>query len=430
MNNLKDATPLPNQPQYNTYVGARYVPLYDGDWDATKKYEPLTVVQFQGRSYTSKTFVAAGIPVTDANFWALSGEYNGQVGMLQEQVNRLETTVTTLNTEVDEVANNVTNLSTKVEQTTTAERLITNSHLLAGKKVYLIGDSITADSIWSETLKEWLENTGGTLTNASISGMSTVGLWNEVISKMTSFPYDVFILQSGINDLHTGTILGSPEGTTQNSLYWGLTQILRKIQTLNTNAVCVVIGAGNLAAEQTQYKWKLARLYGWAMEGCTKKFGGIYIDLGSMPGQTHLNSGGSKDHLHPSDYFADNVMGQMIIDAINSGGIPCSDLEIEMDINYIPGLLTAADGITISVGTIRITKNRWNIFCYFTGTIPDDKIVARIGDGWIPNSTEYAIGATYAGQCIIDMGQKIIKVLSSDGLFNVSVTPYWSGISN
>lgn len=441
MSDFEKATPLPNTPQYNTYVGARYVPLYDGEWDATKKYEPLTVVQFEGRSYTSKTFVAAGIPVTNANFWALSGEYNGQVGQLQEQVNEIQTNldsltadiaedVGNLQTNINQVANNVTNLQTTVNNNANKERLITNSHLLAGKRVYLIGDSITAGNDWSNTLKNWLQNTGGTLNNASISGASVVGMWNEVISKLTSFPYDVFILQGGINDLHSGAILGKTDGSTANSLYWGLTNIFKKIISLNPNCTLVVIGAGNLASTQTQYKYRLARIFGYAMEGCTKAWGGIYIDLGSMPGQTQKNSHGSMDHLHPTDYFANNVMGQMIIDAINSGGIPCSDLTIELPNNYIAGLITPVNGITISSYICYVNKESWIIYLYYSGTAGAEGKICDIAPGWIPNDKSYNIATSYAGTAIVDMANRAIRVLSSDGLVCAQIPNMWSGIAN
>lgn len=427
MNNFDKTTPLPNTPQYNTYVGARYVPLYDGDWDSGKRYEPLTVVQFEGRSYVSKTFVAAGIPVSNANFWALSGEYNGQVGQLQEQVNRLETNLNNIGGDVTSTQSTVNTLSTTVETNKNLERAITNSHLLSGKRVYLIGDSITADSTWSQTLNEWLVNTGGSLTNASISGASLVGMWSEVISKMTSFQYDVFILQGGINDLHSNTPLGKTDGTTANSVYWALKQIFTKILSLNNKVVIVMIGPGNLASNQPQYKFKLARIYGYACEGATKKYGGIYIDLGSMPGQTQLNPHGSKDHLHPSNYFSDKVMGQMIIDAINSGGIPCSDLTVSID--SINNLFVAKDGITISSYTCFVNRYNWIIFLYYSGSSTSNE-VASITPGWIPNSQSYTIGTTIGGTAIADMTSNTITVQGGSGLICITVPNFWSGIAN
>lgn len=67
------------------YIGARYVPLFGRkdetsiEWDNTKPYEPLTIVLYQGNSYTSRQFVPVGVEITNQEFWAITGNYNAQV---------------------------------------------------------------------------------------------------------------------------------------------------------------------------------------------------------------------------------------------------------------------------------------------------------------------------------------------------------------
>lgn len=78
---------------YNTYVGARYVPIFDGDWDNTKSYEPLVIVSYQGDSYTSKTYVPSGAPITNTTYWAKTGNYNAQVEQLSNHVVQLDNKV-------------------------------------------------------------------------------------------------------------------------------------------------------------------------------------------------------------------------------------------------------------------------------------------------------------------------------------------------
>lgn len=92
---------------YNTYVGARYVPIFDGEWDNTKKYEPLVIVVHEGNSYTSRTFVPIGADILDESYWALTGNYNAQVEQYRnevaeykEEVSALDTTVSTLSATV------------------------------------------------------------------------------------------------------------------------------------------------------------------------------------------------------------------------------------------------------------------------------------------------------------------------------------------
>lgn len=83
--------PNPNLPinaQYNTYVGARYVPKFANpiEWDNTKQYEPLTIVTYQGNSYTSTTFVPIGTAITNTTYWAPTGNYNAQVEQYRQEV--------------------------------------------------------------------------------------------------------------------------------------------------------------------------------------------------------------------------------------------------------------------------------------------------------------------------------------------------------
>lgn len=73
------------------YVGARYVPLFaePAQWSDTRTYEPLTIVMNEGNSYTSRQYVPLGIPLTDENYWALTGNYNAQVEAYRQEVKRL-----------------------------------------------------------------------------------------------------------------------------------------------------------------------------------------------------------------------------------------------------------------------------------------------------------------------------------------------------
>lgn len=79
------------------YKGMRYVPIFDGDWDSTKDYDPLVIVSYQGNSYTSRTFVPAGTDISNETYWALTGNYNAQVEAYRQEVATLSDTVDKLN---------------------------------------------------------------------------------------------------------------------------------------------------------------------------------------------------------------------------------------------------------------------------------------------------------------------------------------------
>ena len=77
------------------YIGARYVPIFGRKnedsilWDNTAPYEPLTIVLYQGNSYTSRQYVPIGIDITNEDFWANTGNYNAQVEQYRQEVVRI-----------------------------------------------------------------------------------------------------------------------------------------------------------------------------------------------------------------------------------------------------------------------------------------------------------------------------------------------------
>lgn len=76
------------------YIGARYVPKFyensagTAEWRSGVIYEPLTIVTYNGNSYTSKKAVPAetGNPSSNPAYWAPTGLYNAQVEQLRQQV--------------------------------------------------------------------------------------------------------------------------------------------------------------------------------------------------------------------------------------------------------------------------------------------------------------------------------------------------------
>jgi hypothetical protein len=98
----------------NKYIGARYIPKFEGEWSNLKTYEPLTIVERFGNSYTSKTFVPIGVDIANTIYWSLSGNYNAQVEQyrqdvvtLTNSVNTLSDSVTTINGKLSNVAINL-----------------------------------------------------------------------------------------------------------------------------------------------------------------------------------------------------------------------------------------------------------------------------------------------------------------------------------
>ena len=79
------------------YIGARYVPKFyensDGteEWRAGVEYEPLTIVTWNGNSYTSKKPIPStvGSPSDNPSYWVATGIFNQQIADLTNRVNAL-----------------------------------------------------------------------------------------------------------------------------------------------------------------------------------------------------------------------------------------------------------------------------------------------------------------------------------------------------
>lgn len=83
------------------YIGARYVPKFDGVHDINKSYEPLTIVTDarSTTSYTSKKLVPVGISLNNEEYWAITGTLSGAVLDIQERLSLLENEVVNLEEE-------------------------------------------------------------------------------------------------------------------------------------------------------------------------------------------------------------------------------------------------------------------------------------------------------------------------------------------
>lgn len=93
------------------YIGARYVPKFsdinNGVWNNTYTYEPLEIVKYGNDFYTSKRPVPTGVAITNTDYWVLTGNYNGAINHLQEQIDSIDTSVDAIDTELSDVSDNI-----------------------------------------------------------------------------------------------------------------------------------------------------------------------------------------------------------------------------------------------------------------------------------------------------------------------------------
>lgn len=110
------------------YIGARYVPKFMGDYDATTAYEALSVVDNgMGTSYISKIPTPAGTPLTDTTYWTQYGSASGAIIHLQDQIDIIN------NTDLPAINSDISDLQTEVVKS--ARKSPSDRH------VVILGDS-------------------------------------------------------------------------------------------------------------------------------------------------------------------------------------------------------------------------------------------------------------------------------------------------
>lgn len=73
------------------YVGARYVPKLMGEWNKALQYEALSIVTYDGNSFTSKIPVPANIDISNNEYWVNTGNFNAQLGSISNNMQKLGT---------------------------------------------------------------------------------------------------------------------------------------------------------------------------------------------------------------------------------------------------------------------------------------------------------------------------------------------------
>lgn len=175
----------------NVYIGSRYVPIFDGDWDSTKVYEPLTIVNYNGGSYTSKQNVPAGTLPTNTTYWALTGNYNGQIANLQQQITALSGVVGDANNGLVKDVNDAKDDIADIYE---------NTNMWHNKKVCVYGDSLS-----TVTYQYWQYMAAADptidITNRAVAGtriQDGVTLLNAATSADLS-QFDIIVLAYGTN---------------------------------------------------------------------------------------------------------------------------------------------------------------------------------------------------------------------------------------
>ena len=235
------------------YVGARYVPVFANplEWSDTREYEPLTIVTYQGNSYTSMQYVPTSISIADTAYWALTGNFNAQVEAYRAEVrafdDRINANAAAINANEAAISANSAAISANTAAISANAAAIAQEKTDRTTNVMLaFGDSYGVDTIsqgpvWCEITANKLQATelhnycvGGATFNTTKEKNFFVQV-DKAISEIKNPEYVKYV----------GIVGGTNDGS--NSITNAIVSLVAKINSAFPNAV---IGIGLNASKQ------------------------------------------------------------------------------------------------------------------------------------------------------------------------------------
>ena len=221
------------------YVGARYVPVFANplEWSDTREYEPLTIVTWQGNSYTSVQYVPTGVEITNTAYWALTGNFNAQVEAYRAEVRAFDDRINANNDRINANAAAINANAAAIAQENTDR---TTNVMLAFGDSYGV-DTVSQGPVWCEITANKLQATE--LHNYCVAGAT----FNTTKEKNFFVQVDKAISEIKNPEYvkYVGIVGGTNDGS--NSIVDAIVSLVAKINSAFPNAV---IGIGLNASKQ------------------------------------------------------------------------------------------------------------------------------------------------------------------------------------
>ena len=162
------------------YIGARYVPLYVGDWDQTRNYEPLSIVtDANGNSFTSLKDVPAGTALTDREYWIQTSSFSGAVDQLQRRMNNAEDEIENIEENVSEIGTRIDGVDTRLDGIDSSITTLDNKITALANKAVFLGNSYAIGVNNVEGLYERIKHLYGDSVLYHASGCSVLPYTNN-----------------------------------------------------------------------------------------------------------------------------------------------------------------------------------------------------------------------------------------------------------
>ena len=263
------ASPDAPAPGVRQYVGARYVPVFADplEWSDQREYEPLTIVAYQGNSYTSMQSVPVGVDINNTAYWVQTGNYNAQIEAYRQEVlaydGRITANANAIAAETQARINGITANANAIAAETQAR--INGDNALAlridslseqtpvqnenGRNAVFIGDSFMAPTTsYPQKLAYFTAQLmGWTMYNYAYGGSGWVdeagaamNFYHQIqkAAQQISIPVadvDYIVIGGGFNDWNDPTPL------TYNQLYSAALQTIKEARAQFPNAQIIAI---------------------------------------------------------------------------------------------------------------------------------------------------------------------------------------------
>lgn len=245
------ASPDAPAPGVRQYVGARYVPVFADplEWSDQREYEPLTIVAYQGNSYTSMQSVPVGVDISNTAYWAQTGNYNAQIEAYRREVlaydGRITANANAIAAETQARINGDNALALRIDSLS-KQTPVQNEN---GRNAVFIGDSFMAPTTsYPQKLAYFTAQLmGWTMYNYAYGGSGWVdeagaamNFYHQIqkAAQQISIPVadvDYIVIGGGFNDWNDPTPL------TYNQLYSAAIQTIKEARAQFPNAQIIAI---------------------------------------------------------------------------------------------------------------------------------------------------------------------------------------------
>lgn len=327
------------------YIGARYVPIFASplEWDQTKTYEPLTIVLYQGNSFTSRQYVPAGIGIDNTAYWAQTGNYNAQVEQYRAEVETYD----------DRITNNATDIDT-LEDALPSYRKKANK-----AKVMCIGDSWGTGYGESHGWPWYLEQTGmfETVYSSVQGGYS----FNKTDASYITLLTNVLTSQTQRDDIDILVAIGGANAPSSAGNKADVIAFVNAAKTYYPNADIYIAANGpNIISKYRKNCMS-------DIEAGGRESGAIVLhELSTL---TLLGQNWTTDNWHRTSY---KEIGEGVANLIMGGSIHYAQVALRNDsTQYVAGSLFPNASRTFMIGFTNGSKVNFNMAVSF-GVVSSD----------------------------------------------------------